>query len=72
MPVLPIAYNTFFSLFLFFDYFYTPAGDNRTMPRRVLRSSSMQIQGRGGSSQYGPKLGCSIPRGNRPPNKSGW
>lgn len=26
MPVLPIA---FFSLFVFFDYVYTPAGDNR-------------------------------------------
>lgn len=72
MPVLRKAYNTFFSLFLLFDYFKTPAGDNRKTPRRVLRSSSMQIQGRGGSSQYGPKLGCSMPRGNRPPNKFGW
>lgn len=72
MPVLPIAYNTFFSLLLFFDYFFTPAGDNRKMPRRVLRSSGMQTQGRGDRSQDGPQLCGSIPRGNRPPNKSGW
>lgn len=38
-----------------------PAGDNGEVAPRFLRLPRMEVQGRGGRSQDGPQLGCSIP-----------
>lgn len=70
MGVFSEADDTLPPALLLLSHLHPPARDDGEVPPRILRLPRMEVQGRGGRSQNGAKLGCSIPGGHCCPGKS--